>query len=122
MENIVKNEKELAIALKNKEDTIIVEGDLKSKVIRIKATGKVSWAIAIAAIAAAVALIIVSIPTGGMSTAGSMALAPVAASIIGGPATLSCIGIAVAAGGVSVLNDLRNYDLIEKNGKIILKK
>lgn len=36
----VKTAKELGLAIKNKEDYIYVEGDLKNKVIRIKATGK----------------------------------------------------------------------------------
>ena len=122
MSTTVSDEKELAKALADNEDTIYVEGNLKEKVIRIKATGKVAWAIAIAAIAAAIALIIVSLPTGGAGAVASAGIAPVAVGILGAPATMSAIGIAVAAGGVGVLNKLRSYDLIQKNGQCILKK
>lgn len=38
----VSDEKELGSALKSGEDTIEVEGDLKDKVLRIKATGRVA--------------------------------------------------------------------------------
>lgn len=40
----VKTSKELGEAIKSNEDYIYVEGDLKNKVIRIKATGKIAWA------------------------------------------------------------------------------
>ena len=52
------DEKELARAVKNKVDLIIVEFDLAKKVFRIKATGKVAWAIAIGAIIAVIAVIV----------------------------------------------------------------
>lgn len=122
MSTTVRDEKELAKALENNEDTIYVEGDLKNNVIRIKATGKIAWAIAIAAITAVVIIIITSMATGGASAVASAGIAPVAVGILGAPATMSAIGIAVAAGGVGVLNKLRSYDLIQKNGQCILKK
>ena len=51
------NEKDLSEALKNDKDTIEIEGDLADKVIRIKATGSVAWAIAIGSIAVGLAAI-----------------------------------------------------------------
>lgn len=39
---IVKDEKALAKAIKDGQDSIYVEGDLKNKIIRIKVTGKVA--------------------------------------------------------------------------------
>ncbi len=54
------NEQELGEALKNDTDTIVIEGDLAKKVVRIRATGKVAWAIAIGAIAIAVGIAIAS--------------------------------------------------------------
>jgi hypothetical protein len=50
--------------------TIEIEGDLAKKIIRLKATGNVAWAIAIAAIGMAVVVLIVGTPatvaTGGL--------------------------------------------------------
>lgn len=45
MDKHCKDSKELAKAIKNGEDSIIVEGDLKNKVIRIKLTGKLAWSV-----------------------------------------------------------------------------
>lgn len=126
MARIVRTEKELADAIEDNEDTIEIEGNLKDKVFRIKATGKVAWAVCVGAIGVAVTAIIVTAGTGGTTTpvTGTVAAvaAPAAVAIIGGPATLSCIGIATAAGGIGVLNKLRGYDLDKKNGRCILVK
>lgn len=117
------DEKELARAVKNKVDLIIVEFDLAKKVLRIKATGKVAWAIAIAAIAAVVAAIIAS---GGLALVpGAVVLTPAiwapvavlaapAVGILGFPTTLAAISIAIAAGGVGALNKLRKYKVVER--------
>lgn len=118
----VDNEQKLADAIKNGEDTIEIEGDLKEKVVRIKATGKVAWAVAIGAIGIAVGLMLLAPATGGTTAAPAAIAAPAAVAILGAPATLSCIAIAIAAGGVGVLNKLRNYKLVEENGIVMLKK
>ena len=47
----VRTEEELASAMKSGEDTIVVEGDLANKTIKIKATGSIAWAIAFTALA-----------------------------------------------------------------------
>ncbi|WP_275897270.1 hypothetical protein [Helicobacter suis] len=39
----IQTEEELARAIKEGRDTIEIEGDLATKTIRIKATGKVAW-------------------------------------------------------------------------------
>ena len=118
----VDNEQKLADAIKNGEDTIEIEGDLKEKVVRIKATGKIAWTVAIGAIGVAVCMMLLAPATGGTTAGPAAFAAPAAVAILGGPATLSCIAIAVAAGGVGVLNKLRSYKLIEKNGIVMLKK
>ncbi|WP_332405986.1 hypothetical protein, partial [Vibrio metschnikovii] len=41
----ISNEADLGEALKREQDTIEIEGDLKNKVLKIKATGKVAWAV-----------------------------------------------------------------------------
>lgn len=119
----VRNDKELGKALKNSENQIIIEGDLSKKVIRIKATGTVAWAIAIGAIGFAVASVIAAPATGGTSVAVASLTAPAAAATLGVSTTASAIGIAVAAGGVGALNSLRSYKVVEKSDRrVVLKK
>ena len=68
----VNNERDLANAIKNNQDEIIIEGDLSKKVIRIVTTGKVSWVIAIGAVSVAV---IVALKTPVIAAGGAPALA-----------------------------------------------
>lgn len=123
----VTNEKELGEALKNGEDYIEIEGEFGGKIIRIKATGKVAWAVAFGAIGVAV-IAVLSIPTtGGTSTIPALAanaiLAPAAVSILGAGTVASAIAIAVAAGSVGALNKLRKYKMTKiSDSHIILSK
>lgn len=120
-------EEELGKALKEEQDTIEIEGDLAKKVIKIKAKGKVAWAVAFGAIAIAVASILATVSTGGASapaTAPSSLIAgTAAASVLGLPTAVTAVSIAVAAGGVASLNKLRKYKVVEQSTqKLILKK
>ena len=110
----VNDSKGLGKALKDNEGEIIIEGDLKNKVLRIKATGKVAWAIAIGAIGFAVAAAIAAPATGGTSGIAASLVAPAAVPVLGG-ATTTAIGIAVTAGGVGALNKLRKYKIVEND-------
>lgn len=120
----IKTEKELGAALKNGESTIEIEGDLSKKVIRIKATGKLAWAIGIAAIGVAVVATIAAAPSGGSSLAAHGLMAPAAAAALGGPSVAaSALMIAVAAGGIGGLNKLRKYSMSKKaDGRVVLTK
>jgi len=119
----VKTEEELAEALNNDEDTIEIEGDLRNKTLKIKATGKVAWIIAIGAVGVATASIILAPASGGTTTLVSAIAAPAAVSIWGTGVTISAISIAVAAGGIGVLNKLRQYKIIENtDNRLVLKK
>ena len=118
----VNNEKELAQAVKEGQDTIVITKDLKSNVVTIKATGKVAWAVAIGAIGVAVTAVIASPSTGGVSSTIAVASAPAAVSILGLSATVSAISIAVAGGGVAVLNKLRKYEITEQMGDFLVLK
>jgi hypothetical protein len=122
-ELIITDAKSLGKALKTNEDTITIEGDLRKKVIRIKATGKIAWAIALGAIGAAVYLVLSAPATGGVSGAvGLTALAP-AVTIMGGGAASAAVMIAVGAGGVGALNSLRKYKIIKNSDtQITLKR
>lgn len=118
----VTTEKELADALKKEEDTIVIEGKVGKTVITIKATGKLAWFVAIGAIGVAVVAVLASPATGGASAIMGVSVAP-AVGILGGAATLSAIGIAVAAGGVGVLNKLRDYEIVEKSdSRVVLRR
>lgn len=119
----IRTEKELGEALKNDQDRIEIEGDLSKKVIKIKATGKVAWAIAAGAIAVAVIAVLATPATGGASNVAHLMAVPAAAATLGTSVASSAILIAVAAGGIGALNKLRSYS-IEKNpdGSITLKK
>lgn len=116
----IKNEKELGEALKNEQDTIEIEGDLSRKVMTIKATGKVAWAVAIGAIGIAV---ILAVGSGGTAAPVSGAVGIGAVSVLGLPAALSAVAIAVAAGGVGALNSLRRYKVVRQEGnKLVLSR
>ncbi|RDU61210.1 hypothetical protein [Helicobacter sp. MIT 14-3879] len=90
----IQDEKELAQALKNEEDCIEIEGNLARGTFKIKATGKIAWAVYIL-FAAAAAII-----------ASRRMATPAAEDFIAFAAT-----IAIAGGGIGVLNKLRDYKL-----------
>lgn len=122
-----KTPEELAKAIKNNEESIIIEGDLKNKIIRIKATGKVAWGVCAVALAAAIALYIAT-PAAAVTTTpvgGSVALvhavvATTAATATLGSAAIPAVIIGVAAGGIGALNTLRDkYKIVEKDNEHI---
>lgn len=120
----ISTEKELGEALKEQPDSIEIEGDLAKKIIKIKATGKAAWAIAIGAIAVVVIAVLTSPATGGAHGVLAVGVtAPVAVGILGVSATTAAVSIAVAVGGVGALNTLRSYNLKKLgNDHIILSK
>ena len=119
----IRTEKELGEALKKGQEQIEIEGDLAKKVIKIKATGYVAWAVAIGAIAISVVALIVTPSTIGASNVAHFVTAPAAVGILGFSATSSAIAIAVATGGIGALKNSRRYSL-KKNfdGSITLIK
>lgn len=131
---VVKTSKELGQAIKAEKETIEIEGDLAAKVIRIKATGKVAWGVAAAALGIGVFAIVhtphatvATAPAGGVGGAISFtggAVSTGAAGAILGPAAITALTIAVAAGGIGALTTLRNkYKITNKSkGHVVLKK
>lgn len=113
---------DLGKAVKNEEDTIEIEGDLVKKTLRIKATGKVAWAIAIGAIGVAVAALVLAPATSGGTVVVEAFAAPAAVGVLGLPTTLAAISIAVAGGGVAVLNKLRHYKIVEQSDNYLVLK
>ena len=117
------NEEELGKALKNQVDEIEISIDLENKVGKIKATGKVAWAVAIGAIGTAVVFLLAGPGTMGTSAIAAAPTFLAASTALGGASVAtSAIMIAVAAGGVGALNSLRNYNLVKENGKAILRR
>ena len=104
-------EKELAEAIESGANSIEIYGDLARHTIGIKATGQAAWLVAIGAIGVAVASLMVSPATAGVSAGFAAASAAGAVGILGAATTATAISIAVAAGGVGVLNRLRDYDM-----------
>lgn len=116
----INNEKDLGEALNGRQDTIEIEGDLVKKVLKIKATGNVAWVVALGAIGVAVTLVLIS---GGTAAPASGVVGLGAVSVLGLPAAISAVSIALAAGGVGALTALRKYKIVaQKDGKLILKR
>jgi hypothetical protein len=116
---------ELGKALKS--DASEIEGNLEKKVLRIRATGKVAWAVAIGGIVCAVVAIIATTVSGGTSSfvtvPGAAVAFATAAAVLGAGAATAAIAIAVAAGGVASLGKLRrSYRVEKRDGKMILVK
>tara|TARA_R110002050_G_scaffold22034_1_gene60383 strand:+ start:434 stop:877 length:444 start_codon:yes stop_codon:yes gene_type:complete len=118
----ISKKEELGEALKNGESRIEIEGDLAKRILRIKATGPVAWAIAIGCIGIAV---VVAIGSGGAAApVSAVGLVP-AVGILGGSTVSAAISIAVAAGGVGVLSRLYSGYDVEKEGEdrvVLIKK
>lgn len=130
MSTICTTEKELSAAIKSKKDEILIEGDLKEHVIRIKATGKVAWTVCAGSLAAAIAFYIATPAAtvaatpagGGAALLGGTAMTAVAATALGS-AAVPAVLIGVAAGGVGALTTLRNkYKIVEKGEKYLKLK
>lgn len=133
MSAMCKTPEELGKAINNREPTIMVVGDLKNKVIKIKIVGKAAWAVSAISLAAAIVLYsitpeatVVTAPAGGAGGAitftGGIVATATAATTLGSAAT-TALAISLASGGVSVLNSLRaRYEIAEKNNTYILLK
>ena len=88
-----------------------------------------AWGACIVGIGAVVALGLATAGSGGLGApitipamgTALLATAPVAVTTMGFPTAVSAVGIAIAGGGVSVLNKLRAYRLVKVNSnKVIL--
>lgn len=129
MKKHCKTEKELGEAIKNKEDTIYIEGDLKNKVIRIKATGKVAWGVCAASLTVAILSYMATVPTAAVNPPAAGAHALVGTISVGvsstvlGTAALAAVLIGAAAGGIGGLTSLRDrYKIAEKNDNYLVLK
>ena len=118
---------ELGRSVNNGENEIIIEGDLAKKTIRIKATGKVAWAIAFGAIGVALVVAIggaVAGPAAPAFEAIAITSAGGAVAVIGLPATVAALSMAFAVKNKKVLNSLRDDYIItsQSTNRVVLKK
>ena len=126
----VKTEEELKKAIKDEVDTIEITGDLKNKIIKIKAKGKVGLIVGIGLILIGGAATILSGGSAAPATIPGMAMAkaafllPPATAAAGGGrlgGLISALGIGSV--GASMLNSLKKYDIKEETDKkIVLKR
>lgn len=119
----ITDEKELSKALQDGIDSIEIEGNLKDKVLRIKASGKVAWVIALGAIAIAV-IVALSNTLVNIGEANKVLMeSPDSAPHLWLGGVWILVGIAVVAIIVAMLNKFRGYKLEKiSNTRIILRK
>lgn len=125
----IRNEEDLAEEIKNEKDTIEIEGDLANKIIKIRATGNVAWAIAVGAIGITAGAAYVTLTpspdpvTKGFVPATGIAAGGAAIAILGVSTTTAAIALVRAAGSISVLNKLRSYKVLDQGtDRIVLKR
>jgi len=120
--NIVRTIKELVEQLLKGAGVIEIQGDLIKKVIIIKATGIAAWIVACGAVGVAV-LAVTAAPAAPPAAALAVAGAAPAAAILGVPTAIAAVSMAVSAGGVGILNKLREYEIVEKSdSRLVLRK
>jgi cellulase/cellobiase CelA1 len=119
--------KELADAIAKKQESFEINGDLIEKVLKIKNTGTTAWIVALGAISCATAAALATTKIGKITIPLTLPLATFniigAVPILGIPTATIAVEIAVAFGGVNVLNTLRKYKIIENSeDKLVLHK
>lgn len=122
---VCKTLKELGKAIKNNEDEIYLEITIGEIVLKIRAVGKVAWAVCAVALTVSIASIVatVAVPPAAPVAAIPEGAAAFAAVPILGAATIPAISIGVAAGGIGGLVALREkYEVVEKDDKHIKLK
>lgn len=131
----VKDERELHDAVKDDEAEIIIENPkLGRMVVKIKHIGKAKWVLVVGAIAIPAMVLYLMAPTlasgpaafpvEGLYAVTATGGASIATAILGMSATIVAIKICFfSKGKTKILNKLRNeYDIIEANNQIVLKK
>lgn len=115
----ITNEKELNEALQNGVDSIEIEGNLKDKVIRIKASGKVAWIVAFGAIAMLVIIAVFSIKNANIL----LMVSHNQGTKIGAIMMIGAVVVAVIAIAIALLNRFRKYKLEKVSStRIVLRK
>lgn len=118
----VKSEQELQEAVKNKQSSIVIEGDLVSKTIRLQAVGHVAWAIALAAIGLSIYYVVSILEQDKARTMVHDDIYSMFAEYAF-PVTALVVALIALATGAMALRRLRHYKLTVKNKEhLILKR
>lgn len=117
----VQNEQELGNAVKQEESCIELKGKLASHVKKLMKLNMALWVFSLTALSIAVLATIQAPATAGVSGIISIVAGTSTASILGMDTVIVAVSIAVAGGGIRILQKLRKYHLTyRENGKIIL--
>jgi len=103
---IINTKEQLEEAIENGEDHVIVVGDFANKIITVKKTGKIIWAVAIVSLVTAI---------------GFITTAPAVTVGIIRTGTITAIGIAVVAVSVGIIKKLKYNFLIVEKGENYVK-
>jgi hypothetical protein len=121
----VSTEEELGKAIKDGENYIEVEHNLRDKVTKIKAVGNVAWPIAFGALVVLCASAYVIVAPPGANLVGppaALGSAGIAIAILGLAATVAAVKIAYSGSGTSTLTTLREYKMKKDKDTLILYK
>jgi hypothetical protein len=113
---MISTDKALVDAIQSKQNTIEIEGDLAEHVAIILSTKTIPWSAALVSITVALSAFVTS---AGTAAPVSGVVGSGAAAILGLKTTLCAIDIALEAKGVGVLNRLREYKVVKKEGSTI---
>lgn len=120
----VKSKQELIKAVKEKQPSIVIEGDLANKTIRIQVVGYVAWPVALAAIGFAIYYVVSILDRGkvlAMTSSGESIYSVLSECAI--PVAAVIVALTALIAGVAALQRLRNYEFIKKNEQqLILKR
>ena len=124
----VDNAQDLGKAINEGQEEITIEGNLKDKVIKIKATGKVAWAVAFGAIAVAVVALLAMKNPGAAPTRarfvvyGAVVTSTASAAVVflGLSTTIAAVSICLGAKNKKVLAMLYNdYTIVETTSRYV---
>ena len=115
---------ELAKALKRGDDSIEIEGNLADSTFRIRATGRLSWFVALGVILLAAKLLnIGSIVAPVAAAVGATAVGAAIVSALGLTAPFALAGLVLAAGGFGVVLKLKKYKQVSRSkGRLLLTR
>jgi len=108
---MIDNEEELGRAIRDEQftDTLEISGRLGGVVFRMKSLRTALWLICLSLLALIIAAILLAPSTQGISAITGLAAASPVSGMLGVSGAVSAVRIAIAGGGVHILNRLRRY-------------
>ena len=121
----VNNEEELARAVNEEREEIEIEiSFLREFTLKVKSKGKNVWLLAMACVAIMLVIAYKLQNSGGVTEALKLPVAKRAIRLLGADTCASVLKMAIAGGGIHVLNDFRNnyYVSYRDKDKVIFKR